>query len=149
MKWYQDIGARSIAWFIIGLVVACVLLAILSCTTTKYVPVETVRTEWRTKTDTFLLRDSVYVRDSVFIHQIGDTVWYERWHTKYIDRWNERIVMDSFIKTDSIQVPYHVERKLSRWEAFCIDYGKIMVGCTAGVCLFFIIFIIYLARRKT
>lgn len=26
------------------------------------------------------------VRDSVYIHEKGDTVWFEKWHTKYVDK---------------------------------------------------------------
>jgi hypothetical protein len=85
---------------------------------------------YRAKTDTFIQKDSVHVKDSVFIHSKGDTVWYEKWHTKYVDRWNKRVVCDTLIKTDSIHVPYPVPAQLSRWQSFCCDYGKLMLGGT-------------------
>lgn len=95
---------------------------------TQYIPVETVRTEYKSKTDTFIQKDSVYVKDSVLIKQNGDTVTITKTRLVYKDRWIDKIATDTVIKTDSIQVPYPVERKLSRWEQFCLDYGKIMFG---------------------
>lgn len=99
---------------------AILMLALLcGCTTTKYVPVESVRTEYR---DHDVLRvDSVMLHDSVVIRSAGDTVLMEKW------RWRDRvsIVRDtvSVTKTDSIQVPYPVEKQLTRWERTKMDWG--------------------------
>lgn len=41
-------------------------------------------------------RDSIYLRDSVFVRIRADTVYLEKWHT----RWRDRIVQH----TDTIQV---------------------------------------------
>ena len=105
------------------------------------VPVETIRTEIIHKIDTFIQKDSCVVKDSVFIHAKGDTVWYEKWHTKYIDRWKEVVRTDTLIKNDSIQVPYPVEKKLSRWQQVKMDVGGIAIG---GCLVFFILIIIKL-----
>lgn len=43
-----------------------------------------------------LHRDSVYLHDSVFVRIRADTVWLEKWHTK----WREKEI----IHTDTIQV---------------------------------------------
>ena len=59
----------------IGIVVTAIiaLLALSSCTTTKYVEVPV------TKTDTLIVtdhqRDSVYLHDSITIKAQGDTIW--------------------------------------------------------------------------
>lgn len=131
----------------VGIIVFVVLSMLLSgCKSIQYVPVETVRTEYVTKTDTFLQKDSVRLHDSVYIHSKGDTVWYEKWHTKYRDKIVTKIVIDSFIKTDSIQVPYPVEKKLTKWQKLKMDMG----GIALSVCLFaVVIFIVsWLVRRK-
>ena len=127
---------------IIGLAV-CLLLALLfaSCTTTKYIPVETVRTEYKTVTDSFIQKDSIFVKDSVLIESKGDTVWYQKWHTKYIDRWHEVVRIDSFVKRDSIQVPYPVEKKLTKWQQVKIDYGGEAI-ILAIVVIFIVIWLI-------
>lgn len=144
MKWYKDIGTRSIAYFIIGLFMMSVLLSLCSCIT-QYVPVETIRTEYKTKTDTFIQKDSVYVKDFVFVKQKGDTVWIERWKTKYAVTESQRTIRDTIIKTDSVQVPYPVERKLTKWEQFKVDY---FIYILLIVFVFFLLYCVYLARRK-
>lgn len=121
-----------------------VFLALCSCTTTRYVPVETVRTERVT------VHDSIYVetviRDSTTVKEKGDTVLIEHWSTKWRDKWRDRW-RDS-IRVDSVQVPYPVERKLTKWESFCIDYGKLMVGATAAAILGIVFVLVRWIRRK-
>ena len=96
-------------------------ICFISCKT-QYIPVESVRTEYRDRWRT----DSVYARDSIFLSVRGDTVWME----KYITRYRDRVVRDSVLKVDSIPVPFEVEKKvyiekpLSWWQSFLIWSGK-------------------------
>lgn len=107
---------------LIGLL--CLVSLLCSCASQKeYIPVEQHHAEIVAKIDTFIQKDSIFLHDSVYIHQKGDTVWIEKWYTKYVDRWHERVRIDSFIKTDSVPVPYPIERKLTHWEQVKIDYG--------------------------
>lgn len=123
-----------------GCLVILMLALLCSCTATKYVPVETVRTEYR---DHDVLRvDSVMLHDSVVIRSAGDTVLMEKW------RWRDRvsIVRDtvSVTKTDSIQVPYPVEKQLSRWERTKMDWG----GWAMGMCAVVLIWVTASAARR-
>lgn len=111
--------------FIIVALIVCLLL--FGCKT-QYVPVETIRTVTVTKTDSFIEKDSVFCHDSVFVQAKGDTLLVEKWHTKYVDRWRDKVRIDSFIKIDSVQVPYPVEKKLTKWQQFTLDYGKVAFG---------------------
>jgi hypothetical protein len=141
-------GYRLIGLYILaGLGLLCVMC---SCKSIQYVPVETVKTEYKVRTDTLTQKDSIYLRDSIWVEKSGDTVTTYKTRYVYQDRWRDRVVRDTVIKTDSIQVPYPVERKLSRWEAFCLDYGKVMVG-TTGVLLLSIaiIIVIWIRKRRT
>ena len=112
-------------WGIIGLLIMVLALVLSSCGSTKYVPVESVRVEYRDK----LQRDSVYLKDSVYIRERGDTVFMERWHTEYV----KQLRVDSFHKFDSIQVPYPVEvikkvpKELSRWQGIKMEAGGIAI----------------------
>ena len=81
-----------------------------SCRSIKYVPVETVRIEYKTRDS--IRFDSIYQRDSVFLLIKGDTVYKERY--KYLYRYLTINNTDTVIKTDSIQIPYPVEKELSR-----------------------------------
>lgn len=118
------------------LISICLALAALwflcSCTTTKVVTVEKVRTD-----TTYIAkqqRDSIWLHDSIFVsqQQRGDTILLTttKWHTKYI----EREVHDTLYcaKTDSIPVPYEVIKEVPRKKStielvvFCIGIITIM-----------------------
>lgn len=97
----------------------CMLFVICSCRTVKYVPVETVKVD--TTYINKLQRDSIYMLDSVYIKETGDTVFIEKY--KYLYR--DKLVRDTLYmaKTDSIQVPYPVEKELTRWQQFRMYFG--------------------------
>ena len=95
------------------LILAVIILT--CCKTTErveYVPVETVKTEYRDRiVETY---DSVHITDSVYVAVKGDTTLVY----KYRDRWKLKLVHDTAYvnRTDSIRTPYPVEKKLSKWE---------------------------------
>lgn len=105
--------------------VVCVF-ALCGCQT-KYIAVPEYHTEYVVRTDTFIQRDSVYRYDSVFVKVQGDTVVMERWATLYRDRWRKKVVRDTIIKTDSIRVPFPVERKATFWEKTKQDAGAVLI----------------------
>jgi len=135
-------SALRTCWYMfIGIIVALFICALFSgCRSIRYVPVETVRTD--TMYQKVLQRDSIHIHDSVTIREKGDTVMIEHWRTQWRDRLQRDTVYRS--RTDSVQVPYPVERQLSHWEQFCIDYGKVMTGATVVLLVFIIV---WLARR--
>ena len=135
-------SALRTCWYMfIGIIVALFICALFSgCRSIRYVPVETVRTD--TLYQKVLQRDSIHIHDSVTIREKGDTVMIEHWRTQWRDRVQRDTVYRS--RTDSVQVPYPVERQLSHWEQFCIDYGKVMTGATVVLLVFIIV---WLARR--
>jgi len=94
-----------------------------TCSTTKYVPIESVKTEYRDK----MVRDSVFRYDSIFVKEKGDTLILERYRYLYKDK----TVWDSIFINDTIRVPYPVEvikevkKPLSGWETFQVWWGRI------------------------
>ena len=127
------------------LYLACVILLaflLTGCRTVRYVPVEKVHTEYVTKTDTFIQKDSVHIKDSTLIHSKGDTVLIEKWHVRYVDKWKERVVRDTVLRADSIPVPYPVERELSQWEKIRLDIGGY------AIVISLVLILIILLRRK-
>lgn len=120
----------------------CVLLA--SCTSTKYVPVETVRTEYRTRDS--IRYDSIYQRDSVYLMFKGDTVY--KYKEKYLYKYLFLNKTDTVIKTDSIQVPYPVEKQLSKWQAIKIELGGWAFGIIIAFALIIVGWLIYRWRKK-
>jgi hypothetical protein len=108
----------------------------------KYIPVESVKTEYRDK----ILRDSVYLFDSVYIKEKGDTLIMERFRYLYRDK----LIRDSIFKCDTIRVPYPVEvvkqvkakRTLTGWQNFQIWCGRFAL---VGLLLCTLIFVL---KRK-
>ena len=140
----------AICFSLAGIIMFLVIfLLFTSCKSIQYVPVEKIKTEYKTNT----VHDSVYLEvlkhDSVVIEKLGDTIFVNKWHTQYKDRWREVIKTDTFIKTDSIQVPYPVEKKLTKWEQTKMDAGGIAIGvCIASIIIVIIGFLVK-AYRKT
>lgn len=130
----------------------CIILTLClcGCTTTKYVPVETVRTQYVVADTTAIydrlmrlfesLREKEMRSDSlvdrsketVILNEQGDTTRHDKERTVYRSTNRERELehkvtqQDSIInalrlqlqfqKTDSVAVPYPVERELTRWK---------------------------------
>lgn len=111
------------------------MAAILSgCRTIEYYPVETVRTD--TAYVNRLSVDSVMVRDSIYIHEKGDTVLEHRYH--YIYKYRDRVDTLYMSKADTIIVPYPVEKQLTKWQQTKVDYG----GWAIGVVFVFILVVV-------
>lgn len=101
---------------------------------TQYVPVETVRTEYKTRDS--IRFDSIYNKDSIYVLVKGDTVYQYRY--KYLYKYQYLNRTDTVIKTDSVQVPYPVEKKLNRWQSIKMELG----GWAFGLIIAFVLIII-------
>lgn len=87
-------------------VLACVLISMCtSCKHTEYITVPEVHTEYISKTDSFLVRDSIYLRDSIFSYVQGDTIFLNKYQTKYVEKVRWEIRTDTLVKRDSIPYP--------------------------------------------
>ena len=95
-----------------------------SCRNIKYVPVETVKTEYKTRDS--IRFDSIYEHDSIFLFVKGDTVYNEKYRYKY--RYLTINKTDTVMLTDSVQIPYPVEKQLTRWQQMKIELGGWAVG---------------------
>ena len=131
---------RGMLW---GLL-ACWLIGLLAgCRSVKYVPVPSVSVDsvyvdrWH--------RDSVYVRDSVFVNQWvqGDTVYVDRVAVKYAykDRWRYDTV--AVLRADTVAVPYPVEREQGWWERTKLGAFPLLVAIVAALAFI----VVWLAMR--
>lgn len=133
-----------------------------ACSTTRYVPVESVRVEYR-ETDTTGIYErlrnyfeSIYHREvstdsvvdrskeTVVLKENGDTARHDKERIIYVSSRREKELehhvreQDSIIdalrlqlasvKSDSIPVPYPVEKPLSRWEQTKMGFGGMAIG---------------------
>ena len=126
-----------IATVIFWLLFLFVIFGFCGCKT-KYVSVPEYHTEYITKTDSFTQRDSILVRDSVYMWMKGDTIYKEKYSVIYKDRFRDRYLCDTIIKVDSVMVPYPVERQLTKWESFRQQLGTyaaiaVMIGFLAVI----------------
>lgn len=103
-----------------------VLLTLLSCKT-KYITVPEYHAVYVDKHDTVVHRDSIFEKDSIWMTIAGDTVTVYKTKVLYKDRWREKIVYRDSVKTDSIRVPYPVEKQLTKWQQFKQDVGEIIM----------------------
>ena len=110
---------------------------------TEYVPIESVR--YDSVMIEKLMRDSVYVRDSVYMKEKGDTIY------KYKDRlvyvYKNRV--DTFFaeKIREVEVPVLVERKLNWWERVKLEYAEWIIGVMVAIALIYALRQ-WLARRR-
>lgn len=101
------------------------------------VPVHHTDTLWRFQS----LRDSIICHDSIRIREKGDTVWIERWRTKYVEKL--RFDTTYISKTDSVPVPYPVEKlvekQLSWWQHTQMYAGDVLLLLIVGCAVYGII----------
>lgn len=118
MKWYHYLILLLIMYFF------C------ECRT-EYVPIESVR--YDSVMIEKLMRDSVFVRDSVYLQEKGDTIY------KYKDRlvyvYKNRV--DTFFaeKIREIEVPVPVERKLTWWERVKLNCAEWVIAVLVAIAL--------------
>lgn len=103
------------------ILVVLIILGGLSSCRTQYIPVETIKTEYRTRDS--IRHDSIYQQDSVYVTVKGDTVYEYKY--KYLYKYQYINRTDTLMKTDSIQIPYLVEKQLSKWQSFKLDFGGV------------------------
>lgn len=126
-----------------------VLLVMLTGCKTKYVSVPEYHTQYVVRTDSVEKWDSIYLHDSTYIYKVGDTVSVYVYRDKYKYKYLDRIHIDTLIKTDSIRVPYPVEKRLTKWERVKMETGGISLVIICVIIIYFMIrFIRLLARSK-
>jgi hypothetical protein len=140
-KAYMGCG-WSIVGFLVWLAYVTLVWAMVGCKSIEYVPVVEHHTD--TSYITKHHRDSIYLHDSTYIYERGDTVWIEKWHT----RWRDIYQMDTIYMAthDTIPKPYvmleYTDKPLTAWQKFRITLGNIAIFATL------ILLIIFLMKRK-
>jgi len=141
----RSIGCLTLAmWFFLVFCTGIILICFGSCKSVKYIPYETI------KHDSIYItnhqKDSVYIYDSIYQKEKGDTLILEKWRTKYVEK---QVHDTSYIERwDSIYVPYPVEKELSKWEKRYITIGKVSTGLYIGLLIALIAWLVYYIKRK-
>ena len=103
--------------FLVLTLAVLMVLCLCGCRT-EYVPVESVR--YDSLMIEKLMRDSVFVRDSVYLKEKGDTIY--KYKDRFVYVYKNRV--DTFFaeKIREIEVPVPVERKLTWWEVVKMEW---------------------------
>lgn len=158
------IDVDRIKGWLLGLMACAIITLLAGCRTTKYVPVENVRTEFKdrvvtvhdTVRDSVLKLNDVYKHDSMAVMMRGDTVFVDRWHTLRLIKWEQATHMSntvagdsaSSVRVDSVRVPYLVERKLTKWERVKMDFGTAAIVIAALAIMAGIVFAVWWIRKR-
>lgn len=155
---------KAYLYCIIGDIILVILAFLLyGCGSIQYVPVETIKTEYKNRVDTLKQIDSVFSEketiireaDSALILKLGlqlksnekAILVLKRELEKKISKESEHTI-DTIIKVDSVQVPYPVERKLSKWEQTKMDIGGYSIFGFSIAFIVLIIGFVLKARRN-
>lgn len=130
-------------------------LFMFSCKT-EYIPVETSHTEHHWHTDSIIQKDSVVKESMTTVMQLDSAAMAKygiqlknaerAWLVKSweLERQIENLQRLTAIRDtirDTIQVPYPVEKKLSKWQQTKVDWGGwAMLGVLVVIILFLFIF---------
>lgn len=106
-----------------------ILLCIFSCKSIQYVPVETVKTEYRDRIEK--QRDSIFSTDTIRIIERGDTTIIYKDRYKYV--YKDRSVTDTIIVRDSVQVPYPVEKEIIKNKVPKVMWWLILVLAACSI----------------
>lgn len=111
--------SEFLLWLLGWATAITLLCAMCSCTSVKYVPVETIKTDSVRVVD--VRRDSIFVMDSVIIREKADTVYVTRWRTEF----REALKVDTLqvLRVDSINTVIEVEKKLTKVQQLKMDVG--------------------------
>lgn len=130
---------------VIGLIIyTIIMLVCCSCRSPQYIPVEKIKTEY--KYVDRVQYDSIYKHDSTMIYRDGDTVFVNKYNYLYKYLFINKV--DSFVKTDSIQVPYPVERQLNRWESMKMELGGWAFGVIIAMAMIIVGWLVYRWRKN-
>lgn len=116
-------------------------LLFVGCKSIEYVPVESVRTEYKDREIIKVQTDTINNTRIVWIK--GDTIVdiRERIKTRVVEIHDTTEI----VKVDSVRVPYPVEKELTKWQQIKMDFGGMAFGAIALVLIAFVLWL--LVRR--
>ena len=106
---------------IIILIYMWVMFAFIGCTSTKYIPIESIRTEYKNNIE----KDTVIINNDRLIKEKGDTIYIR--DIKYVYKTKNKV--DTIIRIDTIPIIKEVEvikevNKLKNWQVILMLIGS-------------------------
>ena len=165
LEWYHQ-DKSGCASPIVVAVFLFIAVLFYGCKTIEYVPIEVVKTEVVHQTDTVekkvetnketntIIREG-RPEDSVLLAKLGIKlsanerllILQQQLISDITNKLKEVHAKDS-VRSDTVQVPVPVERKLNKWEQFKMDYGAVAFGGTlVAVILAAILIVLWIKKR--
>ena len=154
-----DKTIKYLGWLLLAATALLVLHTLTSCKT-RYVSVPEYHTIYSSKTDSFFHTDTLREKEWMTIKEVDSAelkrlgIELKNVTSAYVIERNrntesksqqQSVRTDTIIKTDSVRIPYPVERGLSAWQKAKMDFGGIAMAATA-VCV--IAFLVWLEKKK-
>ena len=154
-------GCLSVlVWLTLVFLCGMILMAMGGCRSVQYVPIEKVRTEYITKHDSLISRDTIIDRSEVVVREVDSATMAQygiqlkdmqrawliesnRLQKQIHDLLNQK--SDTIVIRDTIQVPVPVEQKISKTDKMYINIGKWSVGVITGI---FLVLVFYILARR-
>lgn len=146
---YDKRALQRAAYVLLFYIAILLILSFLpSCTTIKYVPVETVRIDTlrqhTIRIDSIKQIDSVYVRE----YMRGDTIYKEKTKLVYRDRIKQQTDTVNETKILTQEKVVEVEKELTAWQKFKINFSEFIIGVAVLAISAFIVLLIIFRRNK-
>ena len=128
---------HMIVWVLVGLL----LYALIGCSRVQYYPVENLQR------DSIYIkqfeRDSVYFRDSIYVHTKADTVFLNRVQYKY----REMVIRDTMhvLQCDTTTVVREVPREFTQLQTLKMNIGT---GVLWAIPILLLLFIVYCKLKR-
>lgn len=121
---------QTLLGFLYGIILCAVLSMCTSCRT-RYIEVPTVHEEYVYQTRNRVVHDSIYTRDSIRMYIFNDTVYQDRWHTKYISNTEYILRTDTLVEYKEKAVPYEVIKKVTDYRGWFVAIAFFLIALFA------------------
>jgi len=148
--------------FILGSMVIFISTLFLSCSSTKYIPIEKTKTVYQNRIDTIKQIDSVFNEKTTIIRE-ADSTLVQQLGLKL--KTNEKAILilkkelekqthnklesihDTVLVKDSIPIPYPVEKQLTKWQQFKLDFSDVVFSVFLLILIVCMVYI-FINRKK-
>lgn len=106
-------------------IILYILFTLVGCTTTKYIPVEKIKIEYRNNIE----RDTLIVKDSVLHKEKGDTIFIEKYKVLY----KTKFKTDTILRIDTVPIIKEVQvyrevNKIKHWQKTLMIIGALFIA---------------------
>lgn len=159
---YEEYLRQLLLWALLGATTIAMMMMLHGCRT-KYVSVPEYHKEYINRTDSFFHTDTIKEKEwmtikevdsaqlaklGVQLRNIKNAYLIERNRNRERNNTTLKAKTDTVIKTDSIRVPYPVERKLNKWESLKMEVGGWAIGVLSALLLAVIGYVVLWLVRK-